>query len=47
MNWKNLDQDHEKGIGHDDGICAWCDYVRQLGKDGYYDFLQTKDIGGL
>ena len=30
MNWKDLDREYEKGIGHVDGICAWCDHIRQL-----------------
>ena len=44
IGWKDLDLDHNKGISHKDGVCAWCDHVRQLGKDGYYDFMKEQSV---
>jgi hypothetical protein len=34
----DLEKEHWKGIIHDDGVCAWCDYIMQLKNGGYYDF---------
>ena len=46
MTWQKLDEEHHKGISHEDGVCSWCDHTRQLAKDGYYDHLITEETNG-
>lgn len=43
ITYKDLIKDHYKGIVHDEGVCDWCDYIRQLDAQGYYDFLKKKE----
>ena len=29
---------------HKDGECCWCDHIRQLDKEGYYDFMKKEEL---
>lgn len=40
----DLERDHRDGLSHKDGVCAWCDHVRQLESEGYYDFLKQQKV---
>lgn len=42
--WKDLERDHNDGLAHKDGVCPWCDHIRDLDSEGHYDFLKQPEV---